>query len=122
MNKQRFAFNEDKSKIRASQGHSIHVDLQLKEKVPPQYLYHGTGKKAVASILQSGLQKRTRQHVHLSIDIPTAFSIGKRHGMPKVFIVAAQQMQQDGFTFYLSENNVWLTANVPVQYIKLLDE
>jgi putative RNA 2'-phosphotransferase len=121
-NKQRFAFNENKSKIRASQGHSIQVDLGLKERVPQQYLYHGTGEKALASILQSGLQKRSRQHVHLSIDIPTAIAVGKRHGYPKVFIVAAQQMQQDGYTFYLSENNVWLTDSVPVQYIKLLDE
>jgi len=121
-NKQRFAFNEDKTKIRASQGHSIQVNLHLQQMNPPQYLYHGTGEKAVASILKSGLQKRARQHVHLSVDIPTAIAVGKRHGNPRVFIIAAQQMQQDGYTFYLSENKVWLTDNVPATYLKLLKE
>src|SRR4051794_22139330 len=120
-NKQRFAFNDDKTKIRSNQGHSIQVDLHLKEENPPTYLYHGTGEKAVAYILKTGLQKRARHHVHLSGDIPTAIAVGKRHGKPKVFIVSALQMQQDGYIFYLSENKVWLTDHVPVQYLKLLD-
>jgi putative RNA 2'-phosphotransferase len=120
-NKQRFFFNDDRTKIRANQGHSIEVELQLKEVNPPEYLYHGTGEKAVSSILEAGLEKRSRQHVHLSTDIATATAVGKRHGKPKVFIVDSRQMQQDGFVFYLSENNVWLTDNVPVGYLKLIE-
>jgi len=120
-NKQRFAFNEDKTSIRANQGHSIAVDVALKETTPPQHLYHGTGEQAVASILKTGLQKRERQHVHLSGDIPTAIAVGKRHGKPRIFIIAAQQMQDDGFKFFLSQNGVWLTDSVPVQYLKLLE-
>jgi putative RNA 2'-phosphotransferase len=119
-NKQRFSFSDNKTKLRANQGHSIRVELQLKEANPPEYLYHGTVEKAVPSILKTGLEKRLRQHVHLSTEIDTAKAVGKRHGKPKVFIVAAQQMQQDGFVFYLSENNVWLTNHVPVQYLKLI--
>ena len=120
-NKQRFSFNDDKTKIRANQGHSIQVALLLNEVNPPEYLYHGTGAKAVSSILKSGIEKRLRQYVHLSTDIETAIAVGKRHGKPKVFIVASQQMQQDGFAFYLSENNVWLTNHVPVHYLKLIE-
>lgn len=120
-NKQRFSFNKDNTKIRANQGHSIQVELDLKEIIPPEYLYHGTGEKAVTSILNTGLQKRVRHHVHLSGDIPTAINVGSRHGKPKVFIVAAQQMKEDGYKFYISENNVWLTDNVPVQYLKLIE-
>jgi len=121
-NKQRFTFNDDKTKIRANQGHSIQVELHLKETHPPQYLYHGTGEKAVTSIIETGLQKKDRHHVHLSRDIPTAIAVGKRHGKPRVFMISAQQMQMDGYTFYLSENNVWLTDHVPIPYLQLLDE
>lgn len=120
-NKQRFSFNDDNTKIRANQGHSIAVELHLKEAIPPLYLYHGTGEKAVASILKTGLQKKDRHHVHLSLDIQTAISVGKRHGKPKVLSVAARQMQRDGYKFYLSENNVWLAEFVPIQYLKLLE-
>ena len=120
-NKQRFAFNEHKTMIRANQGHSIRVELDLKEMVPPTYLYHGTSEKAVPSIMKTGLQKRERHHVHLSQDIPTAIAVGRRHGKPIVFCIAAQQMHQDGYIFYLSENNVWLTDFVPVQYLKLVE-
>jgi putative RNA 2'-phosphotransferase len=119
-NKQRFSFNGDKTKIRANQGHSIQVELDLKEMTPPEYLYHGTGEKEVPSILKTGLQKRARHHVHLSGDISTAIAVGKRHGKPRVFSVAAQQMNNNGYKFYLSENNVWLTEYVPVQYLKLI--
>jgi putative RNA 2'-phosphotransferase len=119
-NKQRFSFNNDKTKIRANQGHSVQVDLDLQEMVPPEYLYHGTGENSISSILRTGLQKRARHHVHLSTDIKTATTVGKRHGKPAIFIIAAQQMQQDGYSFYLSENNVWLTDKVPVKYLKLM--
>jgi putative RNA 2'-phosphotransferase len=121
-NKKRFAFDDNKSKIRASQGHSIDVELGLKEMTPPEFLYHGTAEKSVESILASGLEKRDRQHVHLSSDKITAKAVGGRHGQPKIFIVAASQMKEDGFAFYLSENNVWLTDNVPARYLKLLEE
>lgn len=120
-NKQRFSFNPDKTSIRANQGHSLQVDVELKEQVPPEYLYHGTGEKNVSSILQSGLEKRARQHVHLSIDRETAIKVGQRHGKAKVFLVSANRMSVDGFRFYLSENLVWLTDNVPPAYLKLLD-
>lgn len=119
-NKQRFAFNEHKTKIRANQGHSIQAELGLKEMIPPTYLYHGTSEKAVPSILKTGIQKRGRHHVHLSQDIPTAITVGRRHGEPAVLCIAAQQMHQDGYLFYLSENNVWLTDFVPIQYLKLV--
>jgi putative RNA 2'-phosphotransferase len=120
-NKQRFSFNSDKTSIRANQGHSILVDVELKEQTPPEYLYHGTAEKNVSSILNSGIEKGTRQHVHLSIDKETAVKVGQRHGKPKVLLVSANKMSADGFRFYLSENKVWLTDNVPPEYLKLLD-
>jgi putative RNA 2'-phosphotransferase len=118
--KQRFSFDETKTKIRANQGHSILVDVELKVADPPVFLYHGTGEKNVSAILETGLDKKGRQHVHLSIDKETAISVGGRHGKPKVFRVSASQMKADGFTFYLSENGVWLTVHIPVKYIQLL--
>lgn len=120
-NKKRFSFNEDKTKIRANQGHSLEVELGLKETEPPEYLYHGTGEKSVNSILSTGLEKRSRQHVHLSNDIQTATMVGLRHGKPKIFIIAAKQMKTEGFSFFLSDNNVWLIDNVPVRYLRLLE-
>ena len=116
-NKNRFSFNEDKSKIRANQGHSLPVDLGLTESVPPDLLYHGTSEKFIESIKQNGIRKRTRQHVHLSTDIEKAIAVGKRHGNPVVLKINAKQMFLDGYKFYLSENGVWLTDNVPYQYV-----
>ena len=121
-NKKRFAFNEDNTKIRANQGHSIDVDLAYEEKEPPAILYHGTSEDAVAAILKSGLEKRSRHHVHLSADTTTAKTVGSRHGKPMVLTVAAQQMFADGYVFYQSENGVWLTDHVPPRYIKLHNE
>ena len=120
-NKKRFAFNPDKTCIRANQGHSLQVDVQLKEQLPPEYLYHGTAEKNVPSILNSGIEKGSRQHVHLSTDKETAIKVGQRHGRPKVFLVSANKMSVDGFRFFLSENMVWLTDTVPPEYVKLLD-
>jgi putative RNA 2'-phosphotransferase len=117
--KKRFAFNEDKTMIRASQGHSIAVELNLPETVPPDILYHGTAVKHLDSILQTGLQKQNRQHVHLSATTETAKAVGSRHGKPIVLAVDAKTMQNAGFKFYLSENKVWLTDTVPVHYITL---
>lgn len=118
--KKRFAFNDDKTKIRASQGHSLAVDLQLQPVKPPAQLYHGTGVQFVSSILKTGIEKRNRQYVHLSSDKETAIIVGKRHGNPAVLLADAAAMDKDGFDFYLSENKVWLTEHVPVRYLKLL--
>ena len=116
-NKQRFAFNEDRTKIRANQGHSIPVDVELQELEPPEVLYHGTGEKYVASILRQGLLPKSRLYVHLSRDTATAREVGKRHGRPMIFLVQSGSMYRDGYPFYLSLNGVWLTREVPVQYL-----
>jgi len=117
--KKRFAFNEDKTKIRASQGHSLkNVDLGLEPKDPPFRLYHGTSEDRIKSIKEKGLVKGNRQHVHLSLDFDTAVKVGKRHGKPQVLFISSDRMVQDGYKFYLSDNNVWLTDHVPVKYIK----
>ena len=115
--KKRFAFSADGQKIRASQGHSIAVDLALQPVSPPDVLYHGTASRFEESILQKGLIRGQRNHVHLSADQQTAISVGKRHGNPIIFIVKAREMEQDGFLFYLSENKVWLTDAVPTRYL-----
>ncbi len=120
--KKRFAFNDTLDKIRASQGHSIEIDLGYKNEKPPEILFHGTAEKFVQSILDTGLEKRSRQHVHLSSDLETALKVGQRHGKPFVFTVFAEQMYNDNFQFYLSDNGVWLTENVPTKYLKQNDE
>ena len=119
-NKQRYSFNADKSLIRANQGHSIPVDVELEEKEPPEYLYHGTGEKYVTSINEMGLIPKSRLYVHLSQDTETAAKVGKRYGKEVIYQVAARQMRKDGYPFFLSVNGVWLTKQVPVQYLKLL--
>jgi len=116
--KQRFAFNEDKTRIRASQGHSIEVDLQLREAEPPAVLYHGTASRFLKSILASGLRAGARHHVHLSSDAETAMRVGARHGFPAVLRVDAARMRADGIVFYLSDNGVWLTAEVRPTYLR----
>ncbi|UOU99372.1 RNA 2'-phosphotransferase [Chryseobacterium daecheongense] len=116
-NKQRFAFNEDKTKIRANQGHSIDVDLALTPQQPPEYLYHGTAEINIPSILEKGIEKRSRQHVHLSSDKETATKVGMRHGKPVILTIRTGLMFQEGIEFYLSENGVWLTDFVDAKYI-----
>lgn len=115
--KQRFSFNEDKSLIRANQGHSIPVDVELERVVPPEYLYHGTGEKYVDSIDETGLIPKSRLYVHLSADQDTAVKVGKRHGKAVIYKVLAGRMSEDGYEFYKSVNNVWLTKEVPVKYL-----
>ena len=115
--KQRFAFNEDHSKIRASQGHSIKVDLELSPQEPPEFLFHGTVSRSVSGILQSGIQKMSRQHVHLSVDKTTATKVGSRRGAPVILTILSGQMHRDGLPFYISANGVWLTDHVPAKYI-----
>lgn len=117
-NKQRYSFNEDHTLIRANQGHSIPVDVELKEIVPPEILYHGTGEKYVASIDEQGLIPKSRLYVHLSKDEETAVNVGKRHGKPVVYKVHSGDMQKDGYVFYQSVNGVWLTKSVPVKYLE----
>ncbi len=119
-NKKRFAFNADKTKIRANQGHSIAVDLNYMPQTPPAILFHGTSARALKSILATGLQKQNRHHVHLSTDVITARSVGQRHGKPVVLQVDAEAMAQNGYLFYLSENQVWLTEQVPTEYLHVL--
>ncbi|KFF28337.1 RNA 2'-phosphotransferase [Chryseobacterium vrystaatense] len=116
-NKKRFAFNEDKTKIRASQGHSIDVDLALNTVQPPDFLYHGTAETNISSILEKGIEKRSRQHVHLSADKETATKVGMRHGKPIILTIRTGDMHNDGILFYLSANNVWLTDFVEAKYI-----
>ncbi len=117
--KKRYSFDSTGTLIRANQGHSIKVDLQLQESVPPDILYHGTGHKAVESILLKGLSKMSRHHVHLSPDEETAKKVGKRHGKPVIFAVNAQAMHKAGYSFYCSDNGVWLVENVPPEYLQI---
>ncbi len=116
-NKQRYSFNGDKTLIRANQGHSIPVDVELEKKSPPNILWHGTGEKFVESIDQEGLISKSRLYVHLSSDLNTAVTVGSRHGKPVVYTVNTKQMQADGYDFYQSVNGVWLTKRVPVCYL-----
>ena len=115
--KQRYSFNEDKTLIRANQGHSIPVDVELEEIEPPEFLYHGTGEKYVTSIDEQGLIPKSRLYVHLSADEDTARKVGSRHGKPVIYIVKSGEMFRQQIKFYRSVNGVWLTKNVPIQYL-----
>ena len=116
--KQRFRIDGAGERIRANQGHSIPVDLALTPREPPELLYHGTADRFLAGIRQHGLQKRSRQHVHLSPDEQTAHTVGHRHGKPVILRIRAGRMHRDGYVFYLSDNGVWLTEQVPAEYIE----
>jgi len=115
-NKHRYSFNEDHTKIRANQGHSIPVDVELTEVNPPQYLYHGTAARFLPAIHREGIKKMSRQYVHLSGDFQTAMEVGRRHGSPVVIAIDAEAMTRDGEIFYLSENGVWLCEYVAPKY------
>lgn len=115
--KQRFAFDETGTRIRASQGHSVEVDLQLEPTSPPPVLYHGTTDAVLTLIIRDGLLKMRRQHVHLSLDVATALKVGTRHGQPMILVVDAGKMAADGFVFFVSANGVWLTDHVPPHYL-----
>jgi RNA:NAD 2''-phosphotransferase len=116
--KQRYSFNEEHTLIRANQGHSIHVDVELKESIPPAVLYHGTGEKYVSSIDEQGLIPKSRLYVHMSADKETAKTVGSRHGKPVIYEIDCKAMEHDGYKFYLSENHVWLTKAVPAKYLR----
>ena len=118
-NKQRYSFNDDKTLIRANQGHSIPVDVELPEVIPPAVLYHGTGLKYKESIDAQGLIPKSRLYVHLSGDAETARKVGQRHGKPVIYTVDAAAMHADGYTFYRSVNGVWLTKEVPAKYLSV---
>ena len=117
--KQRYSFNEDKTLIRANQGHSIPVDVELPVVIPPDVLYHGTGVNYKDSIEAQGLIPKSRLYVHLSGDVETAKKVGQRHGKPIIYTVDAVAMHADGYTFYRSVNGVWLTKLVPRKYLSV---
>lgn len=117
--KSRFAYDPTGTLIRASQGHSIPVDLGLRPAVPPEVLYHGTVAAVLTAIRAEGLRPMRRTHVHLSADVETATRVGARHGKPVVLRVAAARMAADGLDFFLSANGVWLAAHVPPKYLDL---
>ena len=117
-NKQRYSFNEDHTLIRANQGHSINVDVELVEKEPPEILFHGTGEKFVEAIRKEGLIPKSRLYVHLSKDEETAEKVGARHGKPYIFTVKSGEMFRAGYKFFISENGVWLTKSVPANYLE----
>lgn len=115
--KRRFAFSEDGARIRASQGHSVAVELGLEPQAPPEVLFHGTATRFLDSIRRGGLRPGSRTHVHLSADEATARTVGQRHGKPAVLRIDAGAMHRDGHAFVRSENGVWLTEAVPAGYI-----
>lgn len=115
--KQRFVFSGDETRIRANQGHSVEIDLALPPRQPPDLLFHGTATRFVASIRERGLVPGSRQHVHLSPDAATAVKVGSRHGKPIVLEIDAGPMHRSGHVFFCSENGVWLTGHVPVEFI-----
>ena len=117
--KQRFSFDDTGDLIRANQGHSVEVDLQLEERTPPDVLFHGTVERFLASIMAEGLKKGKRHHVHLSKDVETARKVGASRGKPVILQVAAGQMHAEGFKFFRSANGVWLAESVPADRLTL---
>jgi putative RNA 2'-phosphotransferase len=118
--KKRFSFDETKTKIRASQGHSIAVEIGFEERIPPSVLYHGTAERNLDSILEKGLEKRARHHVHLSSEMKTARSVGSRYGKPMILQIDAARMAAEGHKFYISANEVWLVDKVAPEFLKVV--
>ena len=119
--KGRYSFNEDHSLVRANQGHSVNVDVELKPEDPPEALYHGTAQRFLHSIMEQGLLPKGRLYVHLSSDVDTACRVGSRHGSPAVLKIDAGEMHKEGFEFFLSKNGVWLTKHVPTKYLTIIE-
>jgi len=117
--KKRFVIDETGEKIRANQGHSIKVDLDLHLNEPPDFLFHGTATRFLDQIMSEGLKPMSRHQVHLSASRKTAFEVGRRHGIPVVLTVRAKEMYKNGFQFFISENKIWLVDRVPKEYFKL---
>lgn len=120
--KQRFSISADGLRIRAAQGHSVAVDLDLLAKEPPAQLFHGTASRFLAAILAQGLKPQSRQQVHLSADAETALNVGQRHGKPVVLRIDTQAMRSQGYTFFQADNGVWLTDHVPAEFLSLAGE
>lgn len=120
--KQRYSFNDDKTLIRANQGHSVPVDVELEETEPPEYLYHGTATKYESAIDEQGLIPKSRLYVHLSTDVDTANKVGARHGKPVIYKVKASEMYKDEVKFYRSVNGVWLTKAVEARYLEKMTD
>ena len=118
-NKQSYSFSADRVLIRANQGHSIPVDVELPVVSPPDMLWHGTREQLIPSIMEQGILRMNRLYVHLSPDRETAINVGRRHGRPLLLCVNSRQVKEDGYLFYLSVNGVWLTKEVPVEYFTL---
>ena len=116
--KRRFSFSDDRRRVRANQGHSVDIDLALDPASPPETLFHGTSTARLAAVMGEGLKRMARHHVHLSIDVETAQRVGARHGKPVVVEIAAGRMHSAGFTFFVTDNGVWLTAEVPREYLR----
>jgi len=117
-NKQRYSISPDGKCIRCNQGHSFYVEMDMEERIPPDALYHGTATRFLESIRQSGIKSMSRNFVHLSGDIPTAFKVGERHGKPVVLVIDAAKMAADGYVFRISENGVWQSDAIPWCYVK----
>ncbi len=116
--KKRFALSEDGLRIRAAQGHSTEsVAITYAEKLPPEFLYHGTATRFLEPILKEGLKPGKRQYVHLSVDAQTATAVGQRYGKPAVLKVETLRMHEQGFKFFQAENGVWLTSYVPISFV-----
>ena len=118
--KKRFSISDDGLMIRANQGHSIQIDLDLKPLAPPDVLLHGTAEKHLGLIMVDGLKKMNRHHVHLSENQNTAAAVGRRYGKLALLKIDAKKMHQNGFVFYKSDNDVWLVDNVPVEFFTLV--
>ena len=118
--KGRYSFNEDHTKIRANQGHSIPgVKIEMEQPEPPEFLYHGTATRFLPAIMQEGLKSMSRQYVHISSDVDTAIQTGKRHGKPVVLVIRAKDLVDDGHPLYRSSNGVWLADSVPAEYFSV---
>ena len=119
-NKQRFEFDRDRLRIRARQGHSLDIDLGYEAAIPPDTLFHGTATRFLDSILEQGLLKCARHHVHMSTNKDTMLAVGMRHGQPVILSIDARQMHNDGHQFFVTGNQVWLTDHVPPGYLTVL--
>lgn len=117
--KKRFAISEDGLRIRAVQGHSIEcVSINYQEKMPPEFLYHGTATRFLDSIMQKGLIPGSRQYVHLSQDEVTAHAVGQRYGKPLVLKIEAWRMYEQGFKFFQADNSIWLSRSIPARVFR----
>lgn len=116
--KKRYSFNNDKTKIRANQGHLIPIDMEFEPVEPPEFLFHGTAERFLSSIREQGITKMSRQHIHLSSTKETANKVGARHGKSVVLTIHSGKMYKEGIIFHKSVNGVWLTDYVHPVYIE----